>query len=125
VALAAGIVALLLSAIGLYGVIAFLVTRRTRDIGLCIALGALPSRIAFELVRTAMAAVGGGLAAGLAAAWALGRGLSAWLVGVSPHDAAAFVAAAAAVTLASLIACAVPAWRAATIDPAIALRTDG
>lgn len=124
VALAAGVVALLLSAIGLYGVVAFLVAQRTRDIGLRIALGALPWRVALRLVSTGMSAAVGGLAIGLAAAWVLGRLLSAWLIGVSPHDGPAFAGAAGAVLLASLVACAIPAWRAAHIDPVRALKAE-
>lgn len=121
---AAGGLALLLSAIGLYGVIAFLVTRRTREIGVRIALGAIPSRVAARLVGQGMLAVGAGVAIGLAGAWMLSELLSAWLVGVSPHDAWAFGSAAALVAAFSLVACAIPAQRAARIDPATALRAE-
>ncbi|HXD48932.1 MAG TPA: ABC transporter permease, partial [Gemmatimonadaceae bacterium] len=124
VALAAGVIALLLSAIGLYGVVAFLVSQRTRDIGLRIALGALPSRVALRLVRTGMTAVGIGLVIGLGVAWAIGRVLSSWLVGVSPHDGVALAGAAGAVLLASFVACAIPARRAAAIDPVRALKAE-
>ena len=124
VLLAAGGLALLLSAIGLYGVIAFIVTRRTRDIGLRIALGALPLRVAGRLVGNGMAAVIVGLAVGLGGAWMLSRVLGAWLVGVAPHDVPAFLTAAGLVGGASLVACAIPARRAARIDPAVALRVE-
>jgi putative ABC transport system permease protein len=124
VALAAGSIALVLSAIGLYGVVAFLVTQRTREIGLRIALGALPSRVALRLVYTGMTAAATGVIMGLGIAWMLGRLLSAWLVGVSPHDGVALVGAAAAVLLASLVACAIPARRASTIDPVRALKVE-
>jgi putative ABC transport system permease protein len=124
VALAAGAIALLLSAIGLYGVVAFLVTQRTREIGLRIALGALPSRVASRFVYAGMTAAATGVAIGLGIAWMLGRLLSAWLVGVSPHDGVALASAAGAVLLASLVACAVPARRASAIDPVRALKVE-
>ena len=124
VLLAAGGLALLLSAIGLYGVIAFLVARRTRDIGLRIALGAVPSRVAGQFVATSMLWVGAGISAGLAAAWTLSHLLSAWLVGVEPRDVVALGASALLVGVASLVACAIPSTRAARIDPAIALRVE-
>jgi len=124
VLLASGSLALILSAIGLYGMIAFLVTRRTRDIGLRIALGALPIRVAGELVGGGMKATALGVAAGLVGAWSLSHLLSTWLVGVTPHDVLAYAGAAVAVIVAALIACAIPAARAAAIDPAIALRVD-
>jgi putative ABC transport system permease protein len=124
VLLAAGGLALLLSAIGLYGVIAFVVVRRTRDIGLRIALGALPVRVAGQLVGSGMTAVVAGLAVGLGGAWMLSHVLGSWLVGVAPHDLPAFAITAAMVCVASLVACAIPARRAARIDPAIALRVE-
>lgn len=124
VLVATGCLALLLSAIGLYGMIAFLVARRTRDIGLRIALGALPSRIAGRFVIGGMSAVLAGLVAGMSSAWLLGHLLSAWLVGVAPHDVGAFVIATLAVLATAVVACAIPASRAARVDPAVALRAE-
>jgi len=124
VLIAAGGLALLLSAIGLYGMIAFLVTRRTRDIGVRIALGAPPARVAREFAAGGMRAVVIGLAAGIGGAWMLGHLLEAWLVGVEAHDLTAFGIAAFAVVAAGAIACVVPARRAAGIDPAVALRAE-
>lgn len=124
VLLAAGGLALLLSAMGLYGVIAFLVTRRTREIGVRIALGAVPSRVAARLVADGVLATSAGIAIGLVGAWAAGHAMSVWLVGVSPSDLPAFGVAAGLVMAASLVACAIPARRAARIDPAISLRAE-
>jgi ABC-type antimicrobial peptide transport system permease subunit len=124
VLLASGGLALLLSAIGLYGMIAFLVTRRTRDIGLRIALGALPLRVAGQLVAGGLKATAIGVAAGLVGAWSLSHLLSTWLVGVAPHDVIAYAGAGLAVVLAAMVACAIPAARAAAIDPAVALRVE-
>jgi predicted permease len=124
VLLASGSLALLLSAIGLYGMIAFLVTRRTRDIGIRIALGALPLRVAGQVVSSGIRATAVGIAAGIAGAWSLSHLLSTWLVGVTPSDVAAYGVAALAVSIAALIACAIPAARAAAIDPAVALRAE-
>jgi len=124
VLLASGSLALFLSAIGLYGMIAFLVTRRTRDLGIRIALGALPIRVAAQLVGSGLRATGLGIIVGIAGAWLLSRFLSTWLVGVAPHDPIPYLAAALAVAIAALVACAVPAARAAAIDPAVALRVE-
>lgn len=121
---AAGGLALLLSAMGLYGVIAFLVTRRTREIGVRIALGAVPARVATSLVVNGIGPVVAGIAVGLAGAWMLTHTMSAWLVGVTPHDPPAFAIAAALVFVASFGACIIPALRAARIDPAISLRSE-
>ena len=124
VLLATGALALFLSAIGLYGMIAFLVTRRTRDIGVRIALGAPPARVAGEFAADGMRALVAGLAIGIAGAWMLGHLLDAWLVGVPAHDAGAFAVAGGAVVIAGTIACVLPARRAAGIDPAVALRAE-
>lgn len=121
---AAAGVALLLSALGLYGVIAFLVARRTREIGVRIALGATPTRVAGTLVGSGLVAVCAGIAIGLVGAWALTHMMSAWLVGVTPGDVPALGIAAGLVLVASLVACAIPARRAARIDPAISLRAE-
>ena len=104
--------------------ISFVVTRRTRDIGLRIALGAAPVRVAGQLVASGMKAAGIGIAAGLIGAWSLSHLLSTWLVGVAPHDVMAYTVAALLVAAATFVACAIPAARAAAIDPAVALRLE-
>ncbi len=116
-------IALALGAIGVHGVLSFEVARRAREIGIRMALGAergavLRLFVGQALVLTALAVVIGG-----AGAYALTRALSTLLFGVTPHDPATFAAAAGLLTLVALAATAVPAWRAATIDPAAALRT--
>jgi ABC-type antimicrobial peptide transport system permease subunit len=121
---AAGGLALLLSAMGLYGVIAFLVTRRTREIGVRIALGAAPGRVASALIVSGVTPVAVGIVVGLGGAWMLTHTMSAWLVGVTPHDPPAFGITAALVFAASFVACVIPALRAARIDPAISLRAE-
>jgi putative ABC transport system permease protein len=118
------LVALALAALGTYGVVAFLVGRRTREIGLRMALGARAASVVRLVVRQGMAPVAAGALLGVAGAFALGRALSALLYGVSAHDATAPSVAAALLCAAGLFACALPARRAARVDPAIALREE-
>lgn len=121
---AAGALALLLCAIGLYGTIAFLVARRTREIGIRLALGADARHVVIGVVRQSARTTIAGLGVGLAGAFATSRLLGSWLVGVPPHDFVAFTLAGLAVLAASVVACAAPARRAARIDPARALRVE-
>lgn len=115
-------IATLLAAVGLYGLVGYGVARRTREIGLRIALGAGRRQVFGGIVREALLYLGLGLAAGLPVALALGRLLQSQLFGLPAHDPAALAAAAAALTLATLAAAALPARRAARVDPAAALR---
>jgi predicted permease len=124
VLIGAAALALFLSAIGLYGTIAFLVARRTREIGIRIALGARPSDVVWRFMRQGLAATLSGLTIGLVAARAGAHLLSSWLVGVPPGDLAAFAMAAMAVAGTALLACGLPARRAADVDPINALRAD-
>lgn len=116
--------ALFLSGIGLYGVIAFLVARRTREVGIRLALGAPISSVTGLFVRHGMRSVAAGTVAGLVAALVGTRLLGAWLVGVSPNDVTSFGAAAGAVVAVSLLASYLPARRASRMDPAVALRVE-
>ncbi len=116
--------ALLMALVGIYGVIAFTVSRRTREIGIRLAIGARRGTIAGMVIRQGMGLALGGIAIGAAAALGLTRWMASMLYGVQPHDPAVFVAAMAILAVTALIACAVPAVRGAWIDPLIALRHD-
>ena len=124
VLLASAGLALFLSAIGLYGVIAFLVARRTREVGIRLALGAPISSVTGMFVRHGMRSVAVGTAAGLGVAVVGTRLLGSWLVGVAPNDLTSFGAAAVAVAGVSLLASYLPARRASRTDPAVALRVE-
>jgi ABC-type antimicrobial peptide transport system permease subunit len=117
-----GILATLLAAIGLYGVMAFLVARRTKEIGLRMALGARQGRVVWMVMRETLLLAGIGLAIGIPAALLLGKYVSTQLFGVKPGDLGA--AAAALLVLSIVAACAgfLPARRASEIDPIQALR---
>lgn len=115
-------VAILLAAVGLYGVLAYAVEGRTREIGIRVALGARRREILGLVFGEAAAVVGLGAAIGLAAAVGFDRLLSSQLFEVRPYDLLSFVVAVAVLGGAALVACWLPAWRAMQIDPAIALR---
>jgi putative ABC transport system permease protein len=119
-----GVAALLLAAIGLYGLMASVVGERTREIGIRMALGAAPERIRKEVLVHALVVSGAGAAVGVAVALATSRLLSSLLFQVSPTDPVAFVAACAVLLVVVLIAAYLPARWATKIDPATALRAD-
>lgn len=116
--------ATLLSVIGLYGVMAYLVTRRTREFGIRIALGALGSQIARGVIREAGVLVAAGLVIGFGGAWWIGRYVESQLYGVAPADPATIAAAAAILTVVAVAAALFPARRAAGVSPISALRED-
>jgi putative ABC transport system permease protein len=118
------IAALLLTAVGLYGVISYLVTQRTSEIGVRLALGAAPRHVAAFVLRGGAALVLGGAAVGLVAAMAAAPLLSRLLYGVAPRDTLTFAAVPALLVLVALLACAVPALRASRVDPMTALRAE-
>jgi ABC-type antimicrobial peptide transport system permease subunit len=117
-----GIVGLTLAAIGIYGVTAYAVTRRTREIGIRIALGARPSNVVAMALREGLALTLIGAVAGLLLAAAVGRLLASHLFGVLPIDPITFTATALLLVAIGLAACYVPVRRATHIDPTQALR---
>jgi putative ABC transport system permease protein len=117
-------VALLIAAIGIYGVLSYSVNQRTREIGLRMALGAQQSSVLRMVVREGMAMGLAGIGAGLLAALAVSRALATLLFGVEPHDPATFLAVAGTLSAIALAACYLPARRAIGVDPAVALREE-
>ncbi len=115
-------VALALAVLGIYGVLAFAVERRRREIGVRMALGAGRGELLRAVIGRGLALAGIGLAAGLAAALALGRAISSLLYAVQPTDALVFTAVALALAVGTLLGCYLPACRASRIDPVVALR---
>jgi ABC-type antimicrobial peptide transport system permease subunit len=120
----AGGMALLLGIVGIYGVIAYVVAQRTREIGIRSALGAEPKQLARMFVLQGLTLSMLGAVAGLAAAMVLGRLMSSLLFGVGPLDPLAYVAALAVTIAAATLASYLPARRAAKIDPMNTLRAD-
>jgi predicted permease len=118
----AGGLGLLLTAMGLYGVLALAVGQRTREIGVRMALGARVPSILGLILREGMALVVVGVALGLASAIVLSRLLTRFLYGITPSDPVTYGVAAVLVGGVALAACAIPAWRAARVDPMVALR---
>ena len=118
------LIALLLAAIGLYGIMASAVRERTRELGVRAALGASPERLRRAVIRQALAVAAAGAVAGLVVALASSRLLSALLYEVSPADPIAMLGAAGVLLLVALVAAFVPANRATKVAPAEALRAD-
>ncbi len=117
-------VALVVAAVGVYGVLAYSVTQRTREIGVRMALGAEPGGVLRLVVREGMVVGLAGIAAGTLGALAVARVLANLVYGVDVHDPATFVGVGAALTAVAFAACVLPARRASRVDPLVALRTD-
>jgi putative ABC transport system permease protein len=115
-------VALLLAAIGIYGVMAFAVTQRTHEFGIRMALGASSGDVLKLVVRHGMLLAVTGAGLGLAGAWGVTRFLSSLLVGVDAMDALTLSAVTLGLLLVALLACFIPACRATKVDPLVALR---
>jgi len=118
------LLALVLAAVGVYGVMAYSVAARTREIGVRVALGAQPRNVFGMVLRQGMGAAAAGLALGLLGATALGRVLTSLLYGVKPTDVLTFVGVAGVLLAVVLAACLVPARRALGVDPLEALRSE-
>jgi predicted permease len=118
----AAAVALFLGAVGIYGVISYVVSQRTREIGVRMAMGAESADVSRMVLRQAGVLAAMGVVVGLVAAGGLTRLMASLLYGVSPMDPVTFGAVAAALAVIALVASWVPAWRASRVDPVVALR---
>ena len=116
--------ALLLASLGIYGVLSYVVTERTREIGMRMALGASAGGIATSFVRQGLVLTAIGVAAGLAAALAGARTMGTMLYGVAPTDMRIYLACIAVLCSVAAVACYLPARRAARVDPIVALREE-
>jgi ABC-type antimicrobial peptide transport system permease subunit len=114
--------ALILATIGLYGVVSYSVQQRTHEIGIRISVGATRRDVLSMVLRSGARLAGVGIVAGLLAAWAVTRMMSSFLYGMRPTDPLTFTAVAALLLGVALLACYLPARRAAGIDPLIALK---
>ena len=119
-----GALALLLAVIGIYGVLAFSISRRTREMGIRLALGADSRRVFLLVVRDGMMLVGLGILIGLVGGLAGARSLSTFLYGVSTTDPVTFAGTVAVLCTVALAACAIPARRAIRVSPVMALRQE-
>jgi predicted permease len=117
-----GLLALLLAMIGLYGTIAYAVTRKTHEIGIRMAVGAKPSNILGMVLRQGIALTLIGVAFGVVATLGATRLISSMIFGFSPYDPLTFVAVAVILSIVALLACYIPARRAMKVDPMVALR---
>jgi len=115
---------LLLAAVGLYGVLSFLVAQQTREIGVRMALGARPRDIALQVQKYVGIWFGIGVATGLAGSFALARAIRGLLFEVSPTDPVSLTAAVTVLVVTAALAGWIPSYRAARVDPVIALRSE-
>jgi len=118
------VVALLLSAVGLYGLVSYSVARRTQEIGVRVALGASPGRVRAGVLKQAAVLGIAGVLLGLAGALALTRTIQSLLFGVSAYDPVTFAAVALLLLVVTLAASYMPARRASAVDPMVALRQE-
>jgi ABC-type antimicrobial peptide transport system permease subunit len=116
--------ALFLALVGIYGAVAFAVARRTREIGLRVALGARASKVVGAMVARSLAVVGVGLGLGAVLAFAGSQLVSSMMYGIAPHDPETYLIAAASLLIGAALASWWPARRASAVDPSIALRQD-
>jgi predicted permease len=116
--------ALLLAAVGTYGVLSYMVAERRREIGIRLALGADHTRVMGQIMKQGLILTAVGVIAGLAGAFGLNRLIASMLFGVQPTDTTTMVGVVATITLVAAVACWVPAWRASRLDPNVVLRED-
>jgi predicted permease len=116
--------ALLLAAVGAYGLLAYMVAERRREIGIRMALGAAQSRVLMDTVREGLQLTLLGVSAGTVAAVFLNRLIASLLFGVGPADMATFAVAIPMIALIACVACSLPAWRASRLDPNVVLRSE-
>jgi ABC-type antimicrobial peptide transport system permease subunit len=119
-----GITALLLAAVGIYGVLSGSVNERMREIGVRAALGATRRNILALVLREGLTLTAAGIAIGLVGAAAASQTLTTLLFGISHLDFATYLGVVALLALVASIACATPAWRASRVDPSITLRSE-
>jgi putative ABC transport system permease protein len=117
-----GVLAIVIAAVGIYGVMACLVEQRTQEIGIRMALGARPEQVMRMVLSRTAALMAAGIAMGLTGGWMLSRFVAAFLFRVEPHDALVYLAAALVLVLAGLVAAYLPARRASRIDPMLVLK---
>jgi predicted permease len=116
--------ALLLAAIGTYGVLSYMVAERRREIGIRMALGAAQSSVLGEVMKQGLTLTGIGIVVGLAGAFALNRLIASLLFGVRPNDPITVMAVVGTIALVAAVACVLPAWRASRVDPNVVLRQE-
>ena len=117
-----GILGLALAAVGVYGLLTYTVARRTNEIGIRLALGAMRREVLWMVIRHVLILLGVGVAIGLPAAWACSQLVSSMLFAVKVTDLWTITAATLTLTAAGLAAGFLPAWRASRVDPMVALR---
>jgi hypothetical protein len=120
-----GAVALVLGASGIFGLLSLFVIRRRREIGIRMALGARREDVLRQILGNGMRLAGAGIAAALVAGFWLTRWMAGMLFEISATDAPSFLGAAALMSAVALVSCALPAWRASRVEPAVVLRAEG
>jgi predicted permease len=118
------VLALLLAAVGTYGLLSYLVAERRREIGIRLALGSDRSTVLAQVMKQGLVLTFCGLVAGVAGAWGLSRFMASLLFGVQPTDVPTMVAVVATMTIVAVTACWLPAWRASRLDPSAVLRDE-
>ena len=118
------LIALFLASLGIYGVVSYAVARRTREMGIRLALGATGEAVRRMVLKGAVIPVVTGLAAGVAGAWAISKILAGFLYEIEPNDPVTFLGVAALLLATALIASSIPARRGTKVDPMITMRSE-